>query len=479
MQLNQKEIAAACEGQWIQGEDQNLEALRFSTDTRLLKAGEFFVALKGENFDGHQFLEQALEKGAGGLIVEKWPAGEKAPAVAVYETPDSLRALGDLAAAWRKKCNAHRTAVVGSSGKTTTKEMLASILRHCFGKGAEGNAQTQTVLASRGNWNNLIGVPLTLFEMQECHRWAVLEMGMNEEGELARLTRIADPQLLVFLNVGTAHIGQFGSQEKLVHAKGEAVRNLSKDARILYDVDSPNTRHIIRQWGGERPALSFGVERSADFSVESIRSDRRHGYHFDLLLGSNRVPVHLPMFGRHNVSNALAAAAAAHLMGVDGDCIQGALCNFHSSQMRSETREINGVTLVVDCYNANPESMGSGLESIQDWKEKKGRILLVLGEMLELGAASEEAHRELARQAAALEPEAVYLYGESMKAFAEAWPAHGGTLMHGKRHEDLARDLTNRIRKNDLVFVKGSRGCRLEIVVEFLEKYLESAPLEG
>jgi UDP-N-acetylmuramoyl-tripeptide--D-alanyl-D-alanine ligase len=497
VELQADEIARATGGAWVAGKAPDGLVLRaLTTDTRRIAAGDLFVALRGERFDAHDFLDQAASAGAGALVARRdWQptASVRAAATPVLAVDDTLRALGDIAAAWRAKCPAQRVAVVGSSGKTTTKEMLAAILR------AAGPTH-----ASAGNFNNLVGVPLSLLGLEPDDRWCVVELGMNEPGELTRLTQIANPDMLLLLNIGSAHIGQFGSQDALVRAKGEAVRALRADAPILYDADSPHACRIVHEWGGEHPLVAFGVEREAEVHAANVEARPPRGYAFDLWVGADCLRVELPVFGRYNVVNAVAAAAAAHALGAPHRAIVEALAAFRPAAMRSEVRDVAGVTLIVDCYNANPDSMRAALESLAEWRAvasgrdaasgraessvraaasgrdaasgpaaASGRLFLVLADMLELGEESPARHADLGRQAARVGAAEVLVLGQATQHTTEACLTTGTAAHHFDTHEALAAHLAAAVVPGDLVFFKGSRGNRLERVVDALSARLE------
>ncbi|MFW6256110.1 MAG: UDP-N-acetylmuramoyl-tripeptide--D-alanyl-D-alanine ligase, partial [Candidatus Sumerlaeota bacterium] len=338
------QIAEACAGE-IRG-DENARASAISTDTRALNPGDAFLALRGENFDGHDYLDRAVEAGASILIVDT--PGKAPENVTSVIVKDTLRAWGELAAFYRDRFSARRIGIVGSSGKTTVKDMLAAILRDAAGEDA--------VLATEANYNNLVGVPKNIFRLNANHQYAVLEMGMNVPGELARLARIADPELLVFLNVGTAHIGMFDSLDGLLAAKAEAVENLSESARVLYDADSEHTCTIMRDKAKTAPEnrKTFALDNPADYRAINIQafhdSEARQewGYQFEIDFQGEKHKARLPMFGRHNVRNALAAAAAVHLMGIDAAAATEALAKLCPSPMRSEVRAAGDSCLIVD-----------------------------------------------------------------------------------------------------------------------------------
>jgi UDP-N-acetylmuramoyl-tripeptide--D-alanyl-D-alanine ligase len=456
MKLTASEIQNATSGRWLPARpDRVFESI--STDTRQLRPGDLFVALRGESFDAHDFLPRAVEAGAAALVIAASTPVEKRPAaIPLLEVSDTLNALGDLAAAWRGKCPARRIAVVGSSGKTTTKNMLAAILR-----------EAGPTHASAGNFNNLIGVPLSLFSLEPSARWSVLELGMNLPGELTRLTAIAEPDFLLLLGIGSAHVGQFGSQDALLEAKGESVRALRPNVPILFDSGNTNTWRIIERWGNDHPLSTFATGREAGVWSEGIEpAEGRQGYCFNLHFEGTAHRVLLPMFGRHNVANATAAAAAARAMGVAPEVIVRALSNFQAASMRSEIREAGGVTFVVDCYNANPESMRAALESVSDLLASHKRLFLVLGDMLELGDEARPCHLRLAEQAAALPFEELCLVGRETRVMVEALASVGRPVTHYDDPEALRTSLEARLQPGDLVLFKASRGNRLERVAD-------------
>jgi UDP-N-acetylmuramoyl-tripeptide--D-alanyl-D-alanine ligase len=475
MKLTYSEAIQATGGTWM-GKSPEGFVESVSTDTRTLKPGDAFIALRGENFDGHDYLGRAADAGAALLVVDRAdPAAGLADKTPVLLVPDTLRALGDLAKAWRTRCRARRIAIVGSSGKTTTKDMLNAVLRRAA---EDSGLDADTVLATEGNHNNLIGLPQTLFRLTPEHRWAVLEMGMNTPGELGRLAEIANPDLLVFLNVGTAHIGMFGSLDGLLHAKAEALIGLRPDATVLFDADSANTRSIIERWAGSRPRKSFSCLSATDYTALDIRlspgdsKDKAHSYEFDMDLKGAKRTARLGLFGRHNVRNALAAAAAASLVGAEIDSVVSALAGFQASRMRCETRLVAETHFILDCYNANPDSMRAGIKALEDWKPLVAKMRLVLGEMLELGDASDKSHLSLIEPLTALAPANIFLYGPGMRPLFEAWDRTVCPIGFHLNHESLADSLLNNVKPGDLVFFKGSRGCRLEKIAEIVENHL-------
>jgi UDP-N-acetylmuramoyl-tripeptide--D-alanyl-D-alanine ligase len=464
MQLTGREIADVTGGAWSpEQQGQALAVSAVSTDTRTLAPGDLFVALEGERFDAHDYVDQAIERGACGLVVHDTRQASGGPPL--LTVADTLTALGDMAAAWRSRCPARRTAIIGSSGKTTTKGMLGAIV-----------CNAGAALVSPSSFNNLIGLPLSLLSLLPSHDDAVLELGMNEPGELGRLARIADPDVLLVVNVGCAHIGRFESHQALLEAKGEALRELRSDATIVYNRACEDTREIVRRWGAERPRVTFAVEQPADVQAAHVEPLPSGGYRFELIVDGGSYAVELALFGRYNVANAVAAAAAAHVLGVDADAIAEELGRVRLPSMRSEVRRVAGVTLIADCYNANPDSMRAALESIADWPgASSGRTFLVLGDMLELGEETGEHHRSVGDMVARMPISGLYVVGEHTPALVEACSGAGFDTRHFDDHEPLARCLIEQLRPGDTVFFKASRRNFLERAVEKVAKSLPTS----
>ena len=426
-----------------------------STDSRQVAVGELFVALHGERYDGHDYIAAAAAKGvAAFLVAADRVAGTQPPQGAVYVVvPDTLRALGDLAAWHRNRVDVPLVGITGSNGKTTTKEMLATIL-----------AQTGPGLKTSGNLNNLIGVPLMLLRLTQRDRWAVLEMGMSEPGEIDRLAEIARPRVGVITNAFAAHLESMGSVEAVAKAKGELFLRLQTDDWAVYNADDPRIRRCPTPSGVRR--LSFGLH-GAEVSAEGIESLGRSGVRFTLRLPGADVPVRMKVFGLHNVSNALAAAASAHALGVEPELIRSGLEEFTPYDRRFNLEEVGGLVLVDDSYNANPASMAAALVTMRDIREEC-RAIAVLGDMLELGAGAAAAHREVGLLAAAC-VDRIYVMGEMAEKVASG-AVEGGlsadSIVVAQNHEEIIADLRRRAVGGDTILVKGSRGMRMEIVAE-------------
>ncbi len=430
---------------------------RLTTDSRALRAGDLFVALVGEHHDGHDFAANAVAAGASGLVVARPVPLPPEADVVVLEVGDTLRALQDLAADLRRRLAPCVLAITGSNGKTTTKEMLAAVLAHARG--------ADRVLKTQGNLNNLIGVPLTLLGLVGHETHAVIEMGMNAFGEIRRLTEIADPDVGLITNVGPAHLEGLGSVEGVARAKGELFAAMRRDATAIVNAEDPFVAALGDAFAGRRVRFGAGTAVRA----EGIACDARGAASFRLCLGDAAVDVRLRIPGRHNVMNALAAAAAAWAVGVAPAAIGAGL--EAATPVGSRMRVValaNGVTLVDDSYNANPASVAAALRSLAE--APATRRIAVLGDMLELGNASAEQHRAVGALAGTVGLAALYLHG----AFAAdtATGAAGGmardAIHIAPNHAALAAALAADARPGDWVLVKGSRGQRMEEVIRLL-----------
>ncbi len=430
-----------------------------ATDSRRLDAGALFFALAGEHHDGHEFVADALRNGARYAVVHRTPAGVDGNRL--IHVPDTLRALGDLAAWTRRHHSVPVVAVTGSSGKTTTKELIASICA-----AARFAPPRQRVLKTEGNFNNLIGLPLTLFRLQGDEAVAVLEMGMNRPGEIARLTEIARPDFALITNVGHAHLeGVGGTLEGVARAKGELFAGLADTAVIAVNTEDEWVRRLAAGFRGRQ--VRFGADgdvRAAHVAVLGV-----DGVAFDLRIDAAVRRVRLRLVGAHNVTNALAAAAIGHAMGFDIETIGRGLEQASVPAQRMQVVRLdNGVTLIDDAYNANPSSMDAALHALRDMP---GRSLVVLGDMWELGTASAPAHRTVGARAAALGVCSLFLLGTQAAETAAGARAAGlpsEAIYIGTSHATVAAAVVAQWQPGDCVLVKGSHGMRMEEVVRLL-----------
>ena len=426
-----------------------------STDSRTVKSGELFVPLRGERFDGHDYIDVAIERGCTALLAEEsWLSEHPHPAgVCCITVTDTLRALGDLAAFHRQRFSLPLVGVTGSNGKTTTKEMLAAIL-----------ARTGEGLKTSGNLNNLIGLPKMLLQLAPSHHWGVLEMGMSEPGEIARLAEIAGPVVGVITNAFPAHLESMGNVDAVARAKGELFMGLAPGSVAVYNADDARIAALPVPDGVKR--VSFGL-RGADVTAVQIEGQGRRGQQFVLRLPDSSLTVTLQAYGRHNIYNALAAAAAAVALGVDPETVREGLETFTPYDKRFKVEEVDGVVLIDDSYNANPASMAAALVTLGELKEE-GRAVAVLGDMLELGTDTGQSHQDVGRLAAGC-VERLYLVGGMSEVVASGAVAAGlaeDRIVIAPNHERLIAELARGTRHGDVILVKGSRGMRMERVAD-------------
>ncbi|HEY6007065.1 MAG TPA: UDP-N-acetylmuramoyl-tripeptide--D-alanyl-D-alanine ligase, partial [Geobacteraceae bacterium] len=425
-----------------------------SSDSRTIEAGELFVALRGPNFDGHAYVDAAAARGARVFLVRRDWLASGAPDVGVcIAVDDTLTALGDLAAFHRSRFDLPVVGVTGSNGKTTTKEMLATIL-----------ARTGPGLRTSGNLNNLIGLPRMLFQLAADHRWAVLEMGMSEAGEIDRLAAIARPSVGIITNALPAHLESMLTVENVARAKGELFLRLPEGGVAVYNADDPLVAALPVAAGVRRVGYGFDA---AEVRATACTPVGKKGQRFLLHLDDTALAVELAAFGRHNISNALAAAAAAHALGVDAATIRAGLESFRPVGKRFNLEEVSGVTLIDDSYNANPASMAAALITLGEVKEEC-RAVAVLGDMLELGERSAEAHRNVGRLAAS-SVDRLYVMGSMATEVATGAVEAGlesDRILVMASHAEILTDLRGWVTEGDCILVKGSRGMGMEAVAE-------------
>nr|WP_320048503.1 UDP-N-acetylmuramoyl-tripeptide--D-alanyl-D-alanine ligase [uncultured Desulfuromonas sp.] len=420
-----------------------------STDSRTLQSGDLFVPLKGPNYDGHDYLRQAVEHGAAACLSEEVVGGLPVP---VIQVDDTLRALGELAHHLRRGFDGPVLAITGTTGKTSTKEMLASIL-----------AQRSQGLKTEGNFNNLIGLPLTLARLEEDHRWMVLELGMSQHGEIARLAQIAEPDVALITNVGAGHLAGVGDIQGVAQAKGELFAGLKKGATAIVNRDDDLICALPIAEGVR--VIDFSLEGEAFVRASSINSGQNAC--FDLHIGEKTVSVEIPLPGRHQVYNALAAAAAASAVGCSPEEIAVGLSCVKMAAGRLEVRGLpQRNTVLDDSYNANPQSMRAALNVLGDWPAQ-GKKIAVLGDMLELGEVAQSCHEALGRLAAQ-RADLVLCYGTWAAAVIKGLREEGGQGEICSSHDDIVVRLKQLICEDDCVLVKGSRGMRMEKVVHAL-----------
>lgn len=423
-----------------------------STDTRTLSPGACFVALVGERFDGHQFIDSAVSAGAVAVVARPGRVNSLPPQVALISVDDTLHALGRIAAGYRRQFSLPIVAVTGSNGKTTTKEMIARTL-----------SPMGPIVATEKNYNNEIGVPLTLLGIERRHRAAVVEMGMRAAGEIAQLAEVARPTIGVVTNVGPSHIEYLGSIEGVARAKGELVEALPPDGYAVLNADDPYVRAMAERTSAR--VVTFGLGEGAEIRGERVEYRGIEGTRFILRRPGERVPVILKLPGRHQVMNALAAAAVAHCLGLDSRAIQQGLIDVRTEMRMSVYKLGNGVVLIDDAYNASPLSVRSALLSLSDVEGK--RRVAVLGGMLELGALARDAHIEVGKLSVFSGVDQLVAVGEQARWIVEGALAAGldeRRVLHFSDAAETARAVASWALPEDVILVKGSRGFRLEQV---------------
>ena len=461
MILTIEEVLKATGGKLLQGKG-NAFFQGISTDSRTVAEGELFIALKGSQFDGHHYALEALQKKAGGVLIEEDKVGDIRwngyRSRAVITVKDTLSALGDMARDWRRKYGTPVVALTGSNGKTTTKEMVAACLETTF-----------PILKTKGNLNNLIGVPLTLLTLTEKERVAVLEMGMNVPGEIRRLTEMAEPDVGLITNIQKVHLEGVGSLERLKEEKGELFRRMRRDGTILVNQDDPRVIDLASDYPGQK--ITFGIEHLAEVMAKEIRLRGAEGTSFTLILEGEVMEIHLRLLGRQFVPNALSAIAVACLFGVEVKQAKEAMENLPPFPMRMEVVPLKGgKTLINDAYNANPYSMELALETLVEVKGR-GRAIAVLGDMLELGNFTMEAHQRIGQKVRELSIDFLFALGEEAPIVVESAIRHGFPMERARvveSHSESISLLRQMIQNGDWILVKGSRRMAMEKIVEGL-----------
>jgi UDP-N-acetylmuramoyl-tripeptide--D-alanyl-D-alanine ligase len=428
-----------------------------SIDSRSLVPGQLFVAIAGPRFDGHDFLQDAARRGATAALVHK---DVRAPqGLELVRVGDTTKALADLARRVRDAAGVPVVGITGSAGKTTTKEMTAAILE------ARGS-----VLKTEGNLNNQYGLPLTLLRLRPEHTAAVLELGMSAAGELRALTGVARPDVAVITNVAPVHLEFFASVDAIAAAKAEILEGLGPEGTAVLNGDDPRLRRIGAARRGR--TLWFGRDRALDVSAEGWRGTA-FGSRFDLRVGGRSADVALPLGGLHALSNFLAAAAAAHALGIDAEAIAEAALRVRPARHRGEVLRLRGgVTLLDDCYNSNPVAVEAAVATLAMAGGR--RRVAVLGDMLELGPTAVEVHRETGTRIGD-RLDVLVAVGPLSTHLLEGAAAGGASLTHFSDARSAAEALPGLVQGGDAVLVKGSRGVGLEAVVEALVRELGPA----
>src|SRR5436190_5131427 len=427
---------------------------KVSTDSRTLKPGELFVALRGENFDGHNFIESAAKAGATGAIVESTWNRKISHNFALIQTKDTLQAYQQLAANYRKSLTLKVVAITGSNGKTSTKDFAAAVLARRF-----------RVTKTQGNFNNHVGLPRTVLQATSRDEVAVWEIGMNHPGEIATLANVAAPDVGIITNIGVAHIEFMGSREAIAEEKGALAEAVGANGTVILNADDPFSEGIAARTSAR---VAFAGTQHGTLRAIEIRQTA-DGSEFTNLEGAHRCRAQLPVPGLHMVQNSLLAVAAGRVFGLSlEDCAAG-LVAAPLTKARSQIREIDGVRFLDDSYNANPDSMKAALRTLVEL-DADGKRIAVLGEMRELCIESQSAHSDVGQAAAALKIDHLITIGKIAAAIADAAKRAGLRETAVVASTSEAAVLLDEITApGDLVLIKGSRAARTEQVIEQFE----------
>ncbi|MBR6888027.1 MAG: UDP-N-acetylmuramoyl-tripeptide--D-alanyl-D-alanine ligase [Selenomonadaceae bacterium] len=423
------------------------------TDSRKITGGALFVALKGEFFNGEDFAEESLKKGAAAVLVSK--NFDKELDGVILKVDDTLTAYRKIAGAWRNRFDIPIVAVTGSNGKTTTKDLTAAALNGL------GNVQKTS-----GNFNNEVGVPMTLLELNEKNRAAVVEIGMRGLGQIESLAQVVKPTIGIVTNVSNAHIELLGSIENIAKAKGELVEAIREGGTIILNADNPHTAEMKNLAGAGVNVVTYGMENSADVTAKDILIGSV-ATEFTLTYRGEDFDFEIPMLGRHNVSNALAAIAAGLTVGLSVEEIQRGVSTLTTTKMRFEVIRRDGLTIVNDAYNASPASMRVAIKTTSEIYD--GRLIAVLGDMMELGDISETVHKEIGAELVENKFDVLITLGELGKFIAAGAREAGLKNVYTfDTHEDAAKKILELFRDGDTILFKASHVMHMEKIIELI-----------
>ena len=454
-----QECLKAIGGQLLQG-DPDCLFQGVSINSRTVLKGELFVCIKGERFDGHDFLADVINKKAGGIILsdaKKLPdqsnLADDGPFV--IQVPDTLTALQNLGRFQRNRHPFKVVAITGTNGKSTTKEMIASILETKF-----------KILKTRGNFNNHIGLPLTLLEREPSHEIGVLEMGMSAAGEIKKLAEIAQPDIGVITNISEGHMVQLKNIKDIQAAKGELFDSLTEEGTAIVNADDPLVLELAQSLRAK--TVTFGIEQPADVRASEIESKDNLGFHFKVQLFEKTLFVQLPYLGYCNIYNTLAALATGYSLGIQEAAMTRGLENFQRMSQRNEQIKHKGIDLINDAYNANPKSMTEALKTLDNYKTR-GRRIFVIGDMLELGDRSAPAHKNLGEEIAQSKTDILVAVGKLASLSAKSAQILAGKkiqILEFSNHQEAAEFLVQEAKSGDCVMFKGSRGAAIEKILK-------------
>jgi len=464
MSWSREEILSATRGEVIQEGEERVFG-EIITDSRQVGKGAVFVALVGERLDGHAFLEGAVRRGASCLVVHQQPAASLGRGATVIMVRDTLEALGEMAHYRREAVAPKVLAITGSNGKTTTREMVAAILEQAS---LQGRPLRGKVLKTERNYNNLVGLPLTLLRLCGREEVVVLELGSNRPGEIRRLAQIADPDIGLITSVAPAHLEGLRSLAGVGREKGALFQEMRPGGIAVVNLDDPWVSRLGKRFQGHK--VTYG--RKGMVRGESWRPLGEKGMEFTLRIGQERCRIRLKLCGRHHLDNAVAAAAMAHGLGVELGAMRRGLERVRPFPMRMEIGKWRGIGLINDAYNANPASMAAALKALAQLP-RRGEKVAILGDMLELGGASRKSHRELGREVARRRVDRLYLLGREAGHVKEGALLGGMAeerVIVGKGHEEIAETLRGHVKRGDWLLFKGSRAMNMERVLTAFQK---------
>lgn len=445
-----KEIAEVTGGELAGGD---VEVSGVSTDTRTIEKGALFVAVKGERFDGNDYIEQAAHNGAAAAISDR-AAGSVKTDIPVIYVGDSREAQLRLARYHRDKFPVKLCGVTGSVGKTSTKDMIYAVLSAGF-----------TTLKTEGNFNNDIGLPRTLFRLNKDYGAAVIEMGMSDLGEISVLSKAAHPECVVITNIGWCHIENLKTRENILKAKLEILDGMESGSPLIVCGDDEYLGRLTAEQTGSHKLVKYGLNAENDVFASNIRHVEG-GEEFALHYNNAEYEAQIPAVGEHHILNALAAFAVGIEFGMSAEEIIPAFMNYESSGMRQRIEKRGDITVILDCYNASPTSMKSALSVLST---VNGRKLAVLGDMLELGERSQELHAGLAEYSELADE--FFLYGHEMAALRDELMKKGVPVTHSEDKETLTNELLKNIKSGDVILFKGSRGMKMEEIADKIGGY--------
>lgn len=426
------------------------------TDTRLVKKGVLFIALIGEKFDGHDFIQTAIEKGAAGVVVSRnySEAELRDLPITVIQAEDNLKAYQLLAKVYRRRFSIPVIAITGSNGKTTTKDFTAAVLSANF-----------NVLKTEANFNNEIGLPKTLLQLQANHQVAVVEMGMRGFGQIAELAEIAQPTIGIVTNVGETHMEILGSLANIAKAKAELVEHLDENSVAILNADNSFVAAMQSKVKGK--CITFGIDKPSDLKAGHIKTVHKNCTEFDCTFKGQSYSFVLPIVGRHNVYNVLAALAVGFTLGLSAVEMQKGLTGFAATKMRFEIQQVGLYQVINDAYNASPMSMKAALETLADVAAR--RKIAVLGDMLELGSVSVAAHKNIGKLVADQKIDALITFGDMAAHIAQEARTAGVQLVYTcKSHAEAGIALKEILQPEDTILFKGSRGMQMEKIIDLI-----------